>query len=73
MKLEVNAAWFDLSREQLDDISKFHRTLLLDILKVVPECFAYDNEGESNGYFVVPLKPSKHWRSEWNSSMFLFH
>lgn len=59
MTVEVNAKTFEFDEDELNEISKFHRTLFMDILRVVKECFIYDVEEESNGYFVVPLRPSK--------------
>ena len=60
--IQVNAETLRLSEEQLEDVSKFHRTLFLDIMEVVPKCFMYDNEEDSNGYFVVPLRLCKFLR-----------
>lgn len=57
IKIAVNARELEFTEKELASISKFHRALFLHVLRVVPTCFAFDAAGDSNGYFVVPLKP----------------
>lgn len=57
--IDVNARTLKFCEKELEDISKFHRSLFMNILRVVPKCFVFDTDEESNGYYVVPLKPSK--------------
>ena len=59
MRIETNAEKLKLNEQEIKDVSVFHRTLFLDVLRVANKCLVYDNEGDSNGYFIVPLKPSE--------------